>query len=204
METALTQDRSATTSRSTGTSAPQIEHVVNGKKFAGSGTRTLNVFNPATGEVVGWVKAATAADVDAAVQAARNAFPAWSATSAVKRARVLFKFKALLEEHYDELAAMITQQHGKVFSDAQGEVQRGIEVVEFACGIPQLLKGDYTEQVGGGIDNWSMRQPLGVVAGITPFNFPVMVPMWMYPVAIACGNTFVLKPSERDPHFERV
>src|SRR5215469_7130521 len=199
METALTQDRSATTSRSTGASAPQIEHVVNGKKFAGSGTRTLNVFNPATGEVVGWVKAATAADVDAAVRAARSAFPAWSATSPVKRARVLFKFKALLEEHHDELAAMITQQHGKVFSDAQGEVQRGIEVVEFACGIPHLLKGDYTEQIGGGIDNWSMRQPLGVVAGITPFNFPVMVPMWMYPVAIACGNTFVLKPSERDP-----
>jgi malonate-semialdehyde dehydrogenase (acetylating) / methylmalonate-semialdehyde dehydrogenase len=199
METALTQERSATTSRGTGTSAPQIEHIVNGKKFAGSGTRTLNVFNPATGEVVGWVKAATAADVDAAVQAARSAFSAWSATSAIKRARVLFKFKALLEEHYDELAALITQQHGKVFSDAQGEVQRGIEVVEFACGIPQLLKGDYTEQIGGGIDNWSMRQPLGVVAGITPFNFPVMVPMWMYPVAIACGNTFVLKPSERDP-----
>src|ERR1700757_251773 len=199
METALTQNRSATTSRSTGTSAPQIEHVVNGKKFAGSGTRTLNVFNPATGEVVGWVKAATAADVDAAVQAARNAFPAWSATAAIKRARVLFKFKALLEEHYDELAAMITQQHGKVFSDARGEVVRGIEVVEFACGIPQLLKGQFSDNVGGGIDNYSLRQPLGVCAGITPFNFPVMVPMWMFPLAIACGNTFVLKPSERDP-----
>ena len=200
METALTQDRSvATAPRSAGTSAPQIEHYVNGKRVVGSGIRTLNVFNPATGEVVGYVKAATPADVDAAVQAARAAFPAWSETSPVKRARVLFKFKALLEEHYDELAAMITRQHGKVFSDAQGEVQRGIEVVEFACGVPHLLKGDYTEQVGGGIDNWSMRQPLGVVAGITPFNFPVMVPMWMYPVAIACGNTFVLKPSERDP-----
>lgn len=200
METALTQDRSAATApRSAGTSAPQIEHFVNGKRVVGSGIRILNVFNPATGEVVGYVKAATPADVDAAVQAARAAFPAWSGTSPVKRARVLFKFKALLEEHYDELAAMITRQHGKVFSDAQGEVQRGIEVVEFACGVPHLLKGDYTEQIGGGIDNWSMRQPLGVVAGITPFNFPVMVPMWMYPVAIACGNTFVLKPSERDP-----
>ena len=200
MATALTQDRSAGIPlHSSDLSAPQIEHVVNGKRFAGEGTRTLNVFNPATGDVVAWVKAATAADVDAAVQAACAAFPAWSETSAIKRARVLFKFKALLEEHYNELAALITQQHGKVFSDAQGEVQRGIEVVEFACGIPQLLKGDYTEQVGGGIDNWSMRQPLGVVAGITPFNFPVMVPMWMYPIAIACGNTFVLKPSERDP-----
>jgi malonate-semialdehyde dehydrogenase (acetylating)/methylmalonate-semialdehyde dehydrogenase len=200
METALTQERStATTPSSVGTSAPQIEHFVNGKRFAGAGTRTLNVFNPATGDVAAWVKAATVADVGAAVQAARAAFPAWSATSAIKRARVLFKFKALLEEHHDELAALITQQHGKVFSDAQGEVQRGIEVVEFACGAPHLLKGDYTEQIGGSIDNWSMRQPLGVVAGITPFNFPVMVPMWMYPVAIACGNTFVLKPSERDP-----
>jgi malonate-semialdehyde dehydrogenase (acetylating)/methylmalonate-semialdehyde dehydrogenase len=200
METALTQDRSAATAtRSATTSAPQIEHFVNGKRFTGGGVRTLNVFNPATGDVVAYVKAATAGDVDAAAQAARAAFPAWSQTSAIKRARVLFKFKTLLEEHYDELAAMITQQHGKVFSDAQGEVQRGLEVVEFACGIPQLLKGDYTEQIGGGIDNWSMRQPLGVVAGITPFNFPVMVPMWMYPIAIACGNTFVLKPSERDP-----
>src|SRR5580692_8990760 len=141
METALTQERSTgTTPSSAGTSAPQIEHFVNGKRFAGAGTRTLNVFNPATGDVAAWVKAATAADVDAAVQAARAAFPAWSETSAIKRARVLFKFKALLEEHYDELAALITQQHGKVFSDAQGEVQRGLEVVEFACGISQLLK----------------------------------------------------------------
>jgi malonate-semialdehyde dehydrogenase (acetylating) / methylmalonate-semialdehyde dehydrogenase len=170
METALTQDRStATAPRNPVTSAPQIEHFVNGKRFGGSGMRTLNVFNPATGDVVGYVKAATPADVDAAVQAARAAFPAWSQTSAIKRARVLFKFKALLEEHYDELAAMITQQHGKVFSDAQGEVQRGIEVVEFACGVPHLLKGDYTEQIGGGIDNWSMRQPLG---GNYPFQFP--------------------------------
>src|ERR1700736_621773 len=200
MATALTQDRSAAIpSRSSNLSAPQIEHVVNGKRFAGQGTRTLNVFNPATGEVTARVAMASSADVEVAVSAARAAFHEWSAISAIKRARVLFKFKELLDEHHDELAALITQQHGKVFSDAQGEVQRGIEVVEFACGIPHLLKGDYTEQVGGGIDNWSMRQPLGVVAGITPFNFPVMVPMWMYPIAIACGNTFILKPSERDP-----
>jgi malonate-semialdehyde dehydrogenase (acetylating) / methylmalonate-semialdehyde dehydrogenase len=198
MEITLTQDRN-TALQSAITPATQIEHFINGKRIAGTGVRTLHVFNPATGAVVGHVRLGTPADVDAAVKAAHAAFPGWSATSAVKRARVLFKFKALLEEHYDELAALITQQHGKVFSDAQGEVQRGIEVVEFACGIPQLLKGDYTEQIGGGIDNWSLRQPLGVVAGITPFNFPVMVPMWMFPIAIACGNTFVHKPSERDP-----
>ena len=178
---------------------PRIEHFVNGRRFAGSSTREMDVFNPATGEVAARVAMASSADVEAAVAAARAAFHEWSATSAIKRARVLFKFKELLDEHHDELAALITQQHGKVFSDAQGEVQRGIEVVEFACGIPHLLKGDYTEQIGGGIDNWSMRQPLGVVAGITPFNFPVMVPMWMFPIAIACGNTFILKPSERDP-----
>jgi malonate-semialdehyde dehydrogenase (acetylating) / methylmalonate-semialdehyde dehydrogenase len=198
MEKTLTQDRNAAPQPST-KPVSQIGHFVNGKRFAGTGVRTLDVFNPATGEVTAHVRAATSRDVDAAVQAAHAAFPAWSKTSAIKRARVLFKFKTLLEEHYDELAALITQQHGKVFSDAQGEVQRGIEVVEFACGIPQLLKGDYTEQIGGSIDNWSMRQPLGVVAGITPFNFPMMVPMWMFPIAIACGNTFVLKPSERDP-----
>jgi malonate-semialdehyde dehydrogenase (acetylating) / methylmalonate-semialdehyde dehydrogenase len=198
METTLTQGRTAASQTSI-KPVSQIDHFINGKRFSGSGVRTLDVFNPATGEVAGQVRAATADDVDTAVRAARAAFPTWSATSPVKRARILFKFKALLEQHYDELAALITQQHGKVFSDAQGEVQRGIEVVEFACGIPQLLKGDYTEQVGGGIDNWSVRQPLGVVAGITPFNFPVMVPMWMFPVAIACGNTFILKPSERDP-----
>ena len=125
--------------------------------------------------------------------------PAWAETPPLKRARILFNFKALLDKHQDELAELITREHGKVFSDAKGEVTRGIEVVEFACGIPHLLKGQYTDQIGGGIDNWSMRQPLGVVAGITPFNFPMMVPCWMFPVAIACGNTFVLKPSERDP-----
>ena len=186
-------------SRDRQTTTPRIDHFVNGRHFAGNSTRQMDVFNPATGEVAARVAMATSADVDAAVAAARAAFPEWSAISSIRRARVLFKFKELLDEHHDELAALVTHQHGKVFSDAKGEVQRGIEVVEFACGIPQLLKGDYTEQIGGGIDNWSMRQPLGVVAGITPFNFPVMVPMWMFPIAIACGNTFVLKPSERDP-----
>lgn len=191
LEPAVARDRKIDT--------PRIEHFINGRLSAGSSTREMDVFNPATGEVTARVAMASSADVGEAVAAARAAHYEWSATASIKRARVLFKFKELLDEHHDELAALITQQHGKVFSDAQGEVQRGIEVVEFACGIPHLLKGDYTEQIGGGIDNWSMRQPLGVVAGITPFNFPMMVPMWMYPIAIACGNTFVLKPSERDP-----
>jgi malonate-semialdehyde dehydrogenase (acetylating) / methylmalonate-semialdehyde dehydrogenase len=164
-----------------------------------SGSRFGDVYNPATGEVVRKVGLADAAQVDAAVQAAARAFPAWAATPPLRRARVMFKFKELLEHHTAEIATLITAEHGKVLSDAQGEVSRGIEVVEFACGIPSLLKGEYTEQVGTGIDAWSVRQPLGVVAGITPFNFPAMVPMWMFPVAIACGNTFVLKPSERDP-----
>ena len=139
------------------------------------------------------------AEVDAAVASAKKAFPAWAELPPLRRARVMNAFLGLLNQHRDTLAAMITSEHGKVFTDAQGEVSRGIDIVEFACGIPQLLKGDYTEQVSTGIDNWTMRQPLGVVAGVTPFNFPCMVPMWMYPVAIACGNAFVLKPSERDP-----
>jgi malonate-semialdehyde dehydrogenase (acetylating) / methylmalonate-semialdehyde dehydrogenase len=163
------------------------------------GSRHADVWNPATGEAVRKVALADVATVDAAVRSAAKAFPAWAATPPLRRARVMFKFKELLERHGDELAAIITAEHGKVFSDAQGEVTRGMEVVEFACGIPSLLKGEYTDQVGTGIDAWSIRQPLGVVAGITPFNFPAMVPMWMFPVAIACGNTFVLKPSERDP-----
>ena len=163
------------------------------------GSRHADVWNPATGEAVRTVALADVATVDAAVRSAAKAFPAWAATPPLRRARVMFKFKELLERHGDELAAIITAEHGKVFSDAQGEVTRGMEVVEFACGIPSLLKGEYTDQVGTGIDAWSIRQPLGVVAGITPFTFPAMVPMWMFPVAIACGNAFVLKPSERDP-----
>jgi malonate-semialdehyde dehydrogenase (acetylating)/methylmalonate-semialdehyde dehydrogenase len=176
-----------------------ISHYINGQRYDGRSGRFGDVFNPARGEIAGNVPLAGAEDIDLAVAAAREAFPAWSETAPLKRARILFNFKALLDKHQDELAELITREHGKVFSDAKGEVTRGLEVVEFACGIPHLLKGQYTEQIGGGIDNWSMRQPLGVVAGVTPFNFPMMVPCWMFPVAIACGNTFVLKPSERDP-----
>ena len=176
-----------------------IGHVTNGQVTPGSSNRRQDVTNPATGAVTGSVCLANSADVDAAVAAAKAAFPAWSNTPPLRRARVMFKFLELLNQRRDDLARIITAEHGKVFTDAQGEVTRGIDIVEFACGIPQLLKGDYTEQVSTGIDNWTMRQSLGVVAGITPFNFPVMVPMWMYPVAIACGNTFVLKPSPLDP-----
>lgn len=177
----------------------RIPHWIGGVQAYGVGERRADVFNPATGAISRHVTLASRQDVAQAVAAAKAAFPAWSETAPLKRARVLFKFKELLERHHDDLAALITREHGKVFSDAKGEVTRGIEVVEFACGIPNLLKTEFTDNIGGGIDNWNLRQPLGVVAGITPFNFPVMVPMWMFPVALACGNTFVLKPSERDP-----
>jgi malonate-semialdehyde dehydrogenase (acetylating)/methylmalonate-semialdehyde dehydrogenase len=177
----------------------QLGHFIAGKPVAPMSGRAKDVFNPATGEITGSVGLASVEEVNAAVQAAKAAFPAWSETAPLKRARILFKFKELLNQHQEELALLITREHGKVLSDAMGEVVRGIEVVEFACGIPNLLKTDFTDQISGGIDNWNLRQPLGVVAGITPFNFPVMVPMWMFPVALACGNTFVLKPSERDP-----
>ncbi|MEY4560975.1 MAG: hypothetical protein RLZZ618_252 [Pseudomonadota bacterium] len=176
-----------------------IGHFIAGRTEAGRGLRRQAVFNPATGAVARHVVLAELDEVDAAVAAARAAAPAWADTSPLRRARVMFEFLALMNQQRDALAAIITAEHGKVFSDAQGEVSRGIDVIEFACGIPQLLKGDYTEQVSTGIDNWTMRQPLGVVAGITPFNFPCMVPCWMFPVAIAAGNCFVLKPSERDP-----
>jgi malonate-semialdehyde dehydrogenase (acetylating)/methylmalonate-semialdehyde dehydrogenase len=176
-----------------------IQHFINGKAVAGSGGRAGDVFNPATGEVVRRVGFATPAEVNQAVQAAAAAFPGWAATPPLARARVMFKFLELLHREHDALARVISEEHGKVFSDAQGEITRGLEVVEFACGIPHLLKGEFAEQVGRGIDSWSVRQPLGVCAGITPFNFPAMVPMWMFPMALACGNTFVLKPSERDP-----
>ncbi|HEY9523219.1 MAG TPA: CoA-acylating methylmalonate-semialdehyde dehydrogenase [Thermopolyspora sp.] len=173
-------------------------HWIGGAGKVGGG-RTGEIFNPATGEVAGTVDMATAADVDAAVAAAREAFPAWRDTSLVRRARTLFRFHELVEAHQDELAALISDEHGKVRADAAGEVARGLEVVEFACGIPHLLKGGYSENVSTKVDSYGIRQPLGVVAGISPFNFPAMVPMWMFPVAIACGNTFVLKPSEKDP-----
>ena len=177
----------------------QIAHYIDGREVAGRSGRYADVFDPALGSVTGRAALADTGEVDAAVAAARRAFPAWSETPPLKRARILFAFKALLDAHQDEFAGLITREHGKVFSDAKGEVARGIEVVEFACGAPHLLKGQYTDQIGGGIDNYSLRQPLGVVAGVTPFNFPFMVPLWMIPVALACGNTFVLKPSERDP-----
>ncbi|WP_282039266.1 CoA-acylating methylmalonate-semialdehyde dehydrogenase [Halomonas alimentaria] len=180
-------------------STVSIQHYINGRISGGESGRTQPVTNPATGEVTGQVALASAADVDGAVAAAAAAFPAWADTPPIRRARVLFKFLELLNANKDALAEAITREHGKVFTDAQGEVARGIDIVEFACGIPQLLKGDYTEQVSSGIDNWTMRQPLGVVAGITPFNFPAMVPMWMFPVAIATGNSFILKPSPLDP-----
>ena len=176
-----------------------ITHWIAGARVGGTAARTGQVFNPATGDVVGSVRLADAATVDTAVTAALAAFPAWSETSPPNRARVMFRFKELLERNLDALASIITNEHGKVLSDAKGEVQRGIEVVEFACGAPQLLKTQFSDNIGGGIDNYSLRQPLGVVAGITPFNFPAMVPMWMFPLALVCGNTFVLKPSERDP-----
>ncbi len=176
-----------------------IPHYVAGARFAGTATRSQTVTNPATGAVTGQVPLANAADVDTAVAAAQAAFPKWSDTPPIRRARVMFKFLELVNQHKDALAHAITAEHGKVFTDAQGEVARGIDIIEFACGIPQLLKGDFTDQVSTGMDNWTIRQPLGVVAGITPFNFPVMVPMWMFPVAIAAGNTFVLKPSPTDP-----
>ena len=181
------------------TAAAEIGHWIAGRREPGSGSRRQPVWNPATGEVARQVRLAEAADVHAAVAAAAAAQPAWAEVPPIRRARILNAFLALMNEQRDALAAMISAEHGKVFADAQGEVTRGIEIVEFACGIPQLLKGGYTEQVSTGIDNWTLRQPLGVVAGITPFNFPCMVPCWMFPVALACGNAFVLKPSERDP-----
>lgn len=176
-----------------------ISHFINGALSPSTSGRQQDVFNPATGEVSGQVALASVAEVNAAVAAASAAAPAWAETAPLKRARVMFKFKELIEQHHDELAAAITREHGKVFSDAKGEVTRGLEIVEFACGIPQLLKTQFTDNIGGGIDNWNLRQPLGVTAGITPFNFPVMVPLWMAPIAIATGNSFILKPSERDP-----
>ncbi|MFC4119780.1 CoA-acylating methylmalonate-semialdehyde dehydrogenase [Nonomuraea zeae] len=175
-----------------------VKHWINGARADGD-ARSAELFNPATGEVSGHVALASPADVDAAVAAAAAAFPTWRDTSLVKRVRVLFRYRELMEAHRDELAALISAEHGKVHSDALGEVARGLEVLDFACGIPHLLKGAFSEGVSTRVDSYSMRQPLGVVAGITPFNFPVMVPMWMFPIAIACGNTFVLKPSERDP-----
>ena len=176
-----------------------IDNAIGGKLTRSASARTQPIYNPATGEQSGVLPLSTLDEVNAAVAAAKKAFPAWANTTPMKRARVMFKFKELLEKHADELARLISAEHGKVHDDAMGELARGIDCVEFACGVPQLLKGEFSRNVGPAIDTYSDRQPLGVVAGITPFNFPAMVPMWMYPLAIACGNTFILKPSERDP-----
>jgi malonate-semialdehyde dehydrogenase (acetylating) / methylmalonate-semialdehyde dehydrogenase len=176
-----------------------IHHFVNGKIFEGESKKTSDVYNPATGEVSAKVTLATKKDVDAVVDIAQQAFHSWSNTPPLQRARVLFKFKELIEKNSDELTKIIVSEHGKVYDDAKGSLTRGLEVVEFACGIPHLLKGEFTENVGRDVDSWSIRQSLGICAGITPFNFPAMVPMWMFPIAIACGNTFILKPSEKDP-----
>ena len=176
-----------------------INHFVGGKVFSGESKKKGKVYNPATGEQSAEVNLATAKDVNEAVDSAQKAFESWSNKPPLQRARIMFKFKELIEKNSDELTKIIVSEHGKVYEDAKGSLTRGLEVVEYACGIPQMLKGEFTENVGSNVDSWSIRQPLGVCAGVTPFNFPAMVPMWMFPMAIACGNTFVLKPSEKDP-----
>ena len=176
-----------------------IQHYINGKVYKGSSSKKGKVYNPATGTQESEVILGIKSDLDFAVENAKLAFEKWSQVTPLQRARVIFKYKELIEKNYDELTKLIVSEHGKVYDDAKGSLTRGLEIVEFACGIPQMLKGEFTENVGTNIDSWSMRQPLGVCAGITPFNFPAMVPMWMYPMAIACGNTFILKPSEKDP-----
>ena len=176
-----------------------IEHFIGGKEYSGSSKRLSSVYNPATGEETAKVKLGSIEDLNLSVDTAQKALVSWSNTPPLQRARVLFKFKELIEKNENELTKIIVSEHGKVFEDAKGSLTRGLEVVEYACGIPQMLKGEFTENVGKNVDSWSLRQPLGVCAGITPFNFPAMVPMWMFPMAIACGNTFILKPSEKDP-----
>ena len=179
--------------------AKVVGHYIDGQVQDSGSERFSNVFNPATGSVQARVGLASEKTVDEAVASALKAFPAWSEQSSLRRSRVMFKFKELLDRHHDELAEIISREHGKVFSDAKGEVTRGIEIVEYACGAPNLLKTEFSDNIGGGIDNWNLRQPLGVCAGVTPFNFPVMVPLWMIPLALVTGNCFILKPSERDP-----
>ena len=181
------------------TSSDDIPHFIGGQRVAGTSGRFGDVYNPALGVVAKRVALASKAEVESAIKSAADAFPAWSAMAPGRRAQVMFAFRHLIREHMGELAQLLSAEHGKTIDDAKGSVTRGLEVVEYACGIPQVLKGEHSENVAGGVDSWSVRQPLGVCAGITPFNFPAMVPMWMFPMAIACGNTFVLKPSERDP-----
>ena len=176
-----------------------IEHFIGGKTYSGNSKRKSKVYDPATGEQSALVKLASIKDVNDAISNSLKAYESWSNKPPLQRARIMFKFKELIEKNSDELTKIIVSEHGKVYEDAKGSLTRGLEVVEFACGIPQMLKGEFTESVGSNVDSWSIRQPLGVCAGVTPFNFPAMVPMWMFPIAIACGNTFVLKPSEKDP-----
>uniref|UniRef100_UPI003CF35805 aldehyde dehydrogenase family protein n=1 Tax=Brevundimonas sp. TWP2-3-4b2 TaxID=2804595 RepID=UPI003CF35805 len=176
-----------------------INHFIDGASFTGASGRFSDVFNPNTGEIQARVQLASVEEMDRAVKAAQTAFEGWSTTNPQRRARVMFDFKRLVEANMNNLAELLSAEHGKVVADSKGDIQRGLEVIEFACGIPHVLKGEYTHGAGPGIDVYSMRQPLGVVAGITPFNFPAMIPMWMFGVAIAVGNTFILKPSERDP-----
>src|SRR5256885_4804384 len=176
-----------------------LPHFVGGKHVKGESGRFGDVFNPTTGALAARVPLASKSEVERAVANAKEAFAGWSEISPLSRARVMFRFKELIERHIDELALLVSNEHGKVLSDARGSVQRGLEVVEFACGIPHLMKGEYSDNISAGMDLYSIRQPLGVCAGITPFNFPAMVPMWMFPMPIACGNTFILKPSEKDP-----
>jgi malonate-semialdehyde dehydrogenase (acetylating) / methylmalonate-semialdehyde dehydrogenase len=177
----------------------QLSNLINGEDYQGVSQRHGPIYNPSDGSISGYAPFATGADVDQAVQSAANAFPSWAATPPPARAKILFKFRQLLEDHKDEIADLISREHGKSLTESLGSLSRGLDVVEFACGIPHHLKGDFTENVGRGVDCYSVRQPLGVCAGITPFNFPAMIPLWTAPVAIACGNTFVLKPSERNP-----
>jgi malonate-semialdehyde dehydrogenase (acetylating)/methylmalonate-semialdehyde dehydrogenase len=177
----------------------EVGHFIGGKQVAGTSGRSGDVFNPNTGEVQAKVALANKSEVEKAIANAQAAFPGWAATNPQRRARVMFKFLELIQAEYDDLARLLSSEHGKTFADSKGDIQRGLEVVEFACGIPHLLKGEYTEGAGPSIDLYSVRQPLGVVAGITPFNFPAMIPLWKCAPAIACGNTFILKPSERDP-----
>ncbi|MEX2296877.1 MAG: aldehyde dehydrogenase family protein, partial [Dongiaceae bacterium] len=176
-----------------------LTHFIAGQHVEGKSGRFGDVYNPATGEVSAQVPLASSKEVGEAVAAAAKAFPAWSSVTPLQRSRVMFRFKALLEANIDKMAALVTAEHGKVLNDAKGSITRGVEVVEFACGIPQMLKGEFSENVGTNVDSWAIRQPLGVCAGITPFNFPAMVPMWMFPISITCGNTFVLKVSEKVP-----
>src|SRR3954469_3333909 len=176
-----------------------IGHFIGGKEVKGGSGRTGDVFNPNTGEVQAKVAFASKAEVEKAIASAQAAFPAWAATNPQRRARVMLKFLELVQKEFDGLARLLSSEHGKTFADSKGDIQRGLEVVEFACGIPHLLKGEFSDSAGPGIDLFSLRQPLGVVAGITPFNFPAMIPMWKFAPALACGNAFILKPSERDP-----